>query len=247
METITALIPARYKSTRFPGKPLADIAGKPLIEWTYTNASKCEIFNRVIVATDDVRIKEAVERFGGNVCLTSNKHVSGTDRIAEASDKLKIRPETIIVNIQGDEPLVEPECLKKLVEPLIRGKAVKMSTLCYLITSKEEIDNPNIVKVVSDKYGRALYFSRAAIPFSPDGKGRFYKHIGLYAYRKKFLSDFSRMKPTELEKRERLEQLRALENGVGIIVSVSDSDPVEVDVPQDINKVIEIINTKEAY
>ncbi len=245
MKNITAIIPARYGSTRFPGKPLALIAGKSLIEWTYSNAAKCAMLDRVVIATDDSRIKTAAEGFGAEVCMTKKEHESGTDRIAEAAEKLGLEPDSIIVNIQGDEPLVDAETVRRLVAPLLEDPSLRMSTLSYRIRNPEETQSPNIVKVVSDREGFAMYFSRSVIPFSEKNEGVFYKHIGLYAYRKSFLLRFSNMPPSELEKRERLEQLRAMENGFKIKVVESDSDPVEVDVPEDIGKVITQMREKK--
>ena len=238
MKNITAIIPARYDSTRFPGKPLALISGKPMIEWTYTNAKKCGFLSAVIVATDDARIAEAVKRFGGEACLTSREHTSGTDRIAEAADKLELPDDSIIVNIQGDEPLIEATTVQEIIEPLLEDDSLPMTTSSIRIVKNDEIGSPNIVKVVTDKDGFALYFSRSVVPFSPDGKGVFYKHIGLYGYRKSFLDIFTGLGPSPLEKREKLEQLRALENGFRIKVVESYFDPVEVDVPADIEKVL---------
>lgn len=238
LNKITAIIPARYGSTRFPGKPLAVISGKSLIEWTYLNSEKSGAFDRVVIATDDSRIKTAAEAFGAEVCMTKEEHESGTDRIAEAAEKLGLEPDSIVVNIQGDEPLVDAETVRRLVAPLLEEPSLRMSTLSYRIRNPVETASPNIVKVVSDRQGFAMYFSRSLIPFSESHEGVFYKHIGLYAYRKSFLVDFSRMEPSVLEKRERLEQLRAMENGFRIKVVESDTDPVEVDVPGDIEKVI---------
>ncbi len=242
MQNITAIIPARYGSTRFPGKPLAMIEGKTLIEWTYTNTKKCLVFDKVIVATDDKRIFEAVKAFGGEACMTSSEHHSGTDRTAEASRILGLPDDGIVVNVQGDEPLIASEAVSALIAPLIEDPSLKMSTLIYKIRDPKEINSPNIVKVVSDKNGYALYFSRSLIPYSENtGDANYYKHIGLYAYKNSFLMDFTKMEPAQLEKREKLEQLRALENGIKIRVVESDFDPVEVDVPEDIEKVIKRI------
>lgn len=240
MLKVVAIIPARFASTRFRGKPLTDIAGKPMIEWTYSQARKAKILEKVIVATDDMRIFRVVRDFGGEVLLTSTKHKSGTDRVAEAARKLRMGKDGIVVNIQADEPLLEPVMITRLVKPLIREKTLEMSTMSYRIRKKEEIDNPNIVKVVVDKKGYALYFSRSLIPHTDKIRGcSYYKHIGIYAYRRNFLLKFSGMSPTELEGRERLEQLRALENGYKIKVIESQFDPVEVDTPEDISKVLE--------
>lgn len=245
MLKIVGIIPARYKSRRFPGKPLADIDGKPLIEWTYRQAKKAKILEKVIVATDDRRIFRTVEGFGGKACLTSAKHKSGTDRIAEVVRKLKIPQTGIVVNIQGDEPLLAPITISQLIRPLLKDKTVDMSTMSYRIRNKEEIENPNIVKVTTDKEGYALYFSRSCIPY-PETRGEFFKHLGIYAYRTKFLLKFAGLMPTELEKRERLEQLRALENGYRIKVVESQFDPVEVDTPEDIKKVLKELKKKGA-
>lgn len=253
MLSIVGIIPARYHSTRFEGKPLANIAGKPMIEWTYYQAKKVKILERVIVATDDERIFRTVKDFGGEVRLTSGKHKSGTDRIAEVASKINLPKDGIVVNIQGDEPLIEPAMITQLVKPLLKDKELNMTTMSYRIRKKEEIDNHNIVKVVTDRKGYALYFSRSLIPYTDSwskaphlyklggktGKSNFFKHLGLYAYRKNFLLKFTRMSPTELEKRERLEQLRVLENGYRIKVIESKSDPVEVDTPEDISKVLQ--------
>ncbi len=243
MLKIVAIIPARYNSSRFRGKPLAEVAGRPLIEWTYASAKKSKLLERVIVATDDGRIFKAVKNFGGEVCLTSSGHNSGTDRVAEAARKLKMPKDSIVVNIQGDEPLIRPSTIKNLLAPLLTDISLKMTTMSYRIRRQEEVSSRDIVKVVTDRRGYALYFSRSVIPFT-GGAGRFsfYKHIGIYAYRKDFLLKFSRMKPTELELREKLEQLRVMENGYRIKVVESKFDPVEVDVPGDINKVLEEIN-----
>ncbi len=247
MLKIVGIIPARFNSNRFKGKPLADIAGKPMIEWTYWQAKRSKIIEKVIVATDDERIYRVVKSFGGEACLTSKKHKSGTDRVAEAARKLKMASRGIIVNIQGDEPLLDPSIIRRLINPLLKDSSLEMSTLSYRIRKAEEINNRNIVKVVTDKKGYALYFSRSLIPHDDNTeRGNFYKHIGLYAYRKDFLLKFSRMAPTELEKREKLEQLRALENGHRIMVIESLFDPVEVDVPGDISKVLREIKNRDS-
>ncbi len=243
MKNILAIIPARFNSSRFPGKPLVKIRGKTLIEWTYTNASKFELFQRVIVATDDRRIFDAVKAFGGEVCLTSGNYPSGTDRIAEVASGLRIPPNGIIINVQGDEPLIRVETLRSLAAPMLRDESIPMATLCYRIRNPEEIENPNVVKVVKDKTDNALYFSRSPIPYDKEiNRGYFFKHIGVYAFRKDFLLKFSRMEQTGLEKREKLEQLRALENGCRIKIVESDFDPVEVDVPEDIETVLGELN-----
>ncbi len=238
MGKIFAVIPARYGSSRFPGKPLAVIKNRTLIEWTYINAKKCKILDRVIVATDDKRIFDIVTSFGGEACLTSENHLSGTDRIAETAKKLKFAQDSIVINIQGDEPLTDPEAIKKLAEAMIEQRNLRMATLSCRIKTADELQNPNYVKVVVDKDGFALYFSRSPVPFPENfEKAVFRRHIGIYAYRKKFLLEFSRMKPGELEKQEKLEQLRALENKIKIKVIESSSAFASVDVPEDIARV----------
>ncbi len=214
-----------------------------MIEWTYYQAKKAKVLERVIVATDDKRILHTVKNFGGEAWLTSRKHKSGTDRIAEVAREINLSKDAIVVNIQGDEPLLAPVIITQLVKPLLKDKTLNMTTMSYRIRKKEEIDNHNIVKVAVDRKGYALYFSRSVIPYTDSSsktqKRIFFKHLGLYAYRKSFLLKLTRMSPTELEKRERLEQLRALENGYRIKVIESQFDPVEVDTPEDISKVLQ--------
>jgi len=232
---IMGVIPARYKSKRFPGKVLADISGKPMIQHVYERSKKSKLLNDVIVATDDTRIKRAVEKFNGNVVMTSKKHKSGSDRIAEVAKKLNA---DIIVNIQGDEPLINPKMIDQVVTPLLHDSNIYMSTLIRKITDPKDIKNPNIVKVVVDKNNFALYFSRSMIPYQDvsESSGA-YKHIGIYAYRKDFLLKFSKMKQSKLEKIEKLEQLRVLENGYKIKVVETNYNTISVDTPKDIKKV----------
>ena len=244
---IIGVIPARYRSTRFEGKPLAKICGVSMIKRVYTQAKKSKTLSRLIVATDDMRIFREVESLGGEVMLTLRGHKSGTDRVAEAAGRLRIPDSSIIVNIQGDEPLLRARVVDEMLSPLLTDKGIVMSTLIYRIRSKDEINDPDIVKTTFDRKGCALYFSRAAIPHrdsSFSGKIRYYKHLGLYAYRKGFLLKFARMPQTPLEKIERLEQLRALENGWRIKVVETRYDPVEVDKPEDIKKVEGILKKR---
>ncbi len=233
---IIGVIPARYASTRFPGKPLADIRGKPMIQHVWENSSRSKLINELYVATDDKRIYDTVSRFWGNAVMTSKKHKSGSDRIGEV---IKNKNCDIIVNIQGDEPFINPLNIDKAIKPLLRDKNVQVSTLCAPIRNKDEIDNPNVVKVVADKSGFALYFSRYGIPYNRDSSGnaRYYKHVGLYVYRRKFLLEFTKLKPSKLETAERLEQLRILENGVKIKVVVTNVDSVTVDTEKDLIKI----------
>ena len=252
---VVAIIPARYGSTRFEGKPLADILGKPMIQWVYEGVCRSKLIEDVIVATDDQRILEAVQSFGGKGVMTSPDHSTGTDRVAEAARKLRAE---IIVNVQGDEPLIKGPIIDKGIRPLLADDTLPMSTLMTRIEEVKDWLNPHIVKVVTDQKGFALYFSRSPIPFprdlhidrlesNPFGTKRplpkrVFKHIGIYVYRQKFLQQFSKMKPTPLEKLEKLEQLRALENGYRIKVTVVDYEPICVDIPGDIQKVVAFLS-----
>ena len=237
---ITAFIPARYESTRFPGKPLAPIAGKPMIRHVYERACSCRLIGEVFVATDDERILREVRDFGGRAVMTAKEHHSGSDRIAEAAVTVGLRDDDLIFNIQGDQPLFEPSCLEDLAAPFEEERgAVAMSTLMCRIRERKEITDPNIVKVVTDTDAWALFFSRSPIPYYRDsGSERvFFKHLGFYAYRLGFLKAFARTPPGTLEKAEKLEQLRALENGYRIKVVETFFDSIEIDTPRDIEKV----------
>jgi len=242
---ILAFIPSRYGSSRFPGKPLAMIAGKPMIQHVCSCASNCQDVSDVYVATDDERIYKCVEDFGGKAVMTKDKHPSGTDRIAEAVEKLGLSDEDIIVNIQGDQPVFEPSVISEMVKPLIDDETIPMSTLKYRINNPAEIDNSNIVKVVTDINDYAIYFSRSTIPFyrEDSSDGQYYKHLGFYAYRKEFILEFSRLPGGKLESAEKLEQLRAIENGFKIKVIEAGSDSIEVDAPEDVIKVENLINS----
>jgi 3-deoxy-manno-octulosonate cytidylyltransferase (CMP-KDO synthetase) len=232
---VVAVIPARYQSSRLPGKPLADISGQPMIEHVYRRASEARGIDSVLVATDDERIARAVEQFGGAVRMTRAEHRTGTDRIAEAVSDVACE---IVVNVQGDLPLLEPEMLTELVAPLRGDAGVVMSTLCTQ-ASPEDYDNPNVVKVVLDRSGYALYFSRSPLPYlrgaPPDGGP--YKHIGLYGYRRDFLLTFAALAQTPLEQAESLEQLRALEHGYRIRTVITRHTTIEVDTPDDLERV----------
>ena len=234
-ESVLGVIPARFASRRFEGKPLARLGGKPLVQHVYERAAACSLLERVVVATDDERIRRAVDRFGGRAVMTSPHHLSGTDRVAEvaASD-----PAGIVVNIQGDEPFVNARVLEQVVLPLLRKGSSPMSTLCKRIDRDELLADPNVVKVVRDLKGRALYFSRCPIPYRRRaGRRVVWEHIGIYAYRRDFLLDFSRLPPTELEAAEGLEQLRALEHGHGIeVVPTEDHIGASVDTPEDLHR-----------
>lgn len=241
---IIGIIPARYDSKRFPGKVLADVVGKPLIQRVYEQARKAKVLDEVLVATDNEEIFKAVENFRGKAIMTSSTCRSGTDRVAEAAKGLK---GDIFVNIQGDEPLISPEVIAEVAQALIEDKAIDIATVARKIVAQEELNNPNVVKVIIDNDGFALYFSRAQIPYVRDSLALeslgsvCCKHIGLYAYRRKFLLDFVRMEQTPLEKVEDLEQLRALENGYKIKVIITECDSVGVDTREDLEKVRKIL------
>jgi 3-deoxy-manno-octulosonate cytidylyltransferase (CMP-KDO synthetase) len=236
---VFALIPARYGSTRFPGKPLAFIAGQPMIQHVYRGATACPEISDVFVTTDDERIFRCVKDFGGKAIMTKPEHLSGTDRIAEAVQRLGIMEDDVIVNIQGDQPFFQPAIISTLIAPLKKNRDIPMSTLKYRITRNQDIENTNVVKVVTDHDGFALYFSRYPIPFfrDPNPLQTHYKHIGIYAFRKDFLITFSRLPQGKLEAAEKLEQLRALEYGFKIIVVETIFDSLEVDTPSDIQKI----------
>lgn len=229
------MIPARFASRRFEGKPLVSLGGKPLVQHVYERAGACPLFSKVVVATDSERIKSAVEGFGGRVAMTSPKHLSGTDRVAEVASADSA---DIVVNVQGDEPFVNPRVLEQVVRPLLDPDGPPMSTLCKRIESSDMLEDPNVVKVVADTRGRALYFSRSAVPYlGRDAGGGAWEHIGIYAYRRDFLLRFSRMDPTPLEGVEGLEQLRALESGYSIaVVPTEDHTGVSVDTPADLER-----------
>ncbi|OAG28710.1 3-deoxy-manno-octulosonate cytidylyltransferase [Thermodesulfatator autotrophicus] len=240
---IYGIIPARYGSTRLPGKPLALIAGRPMIVHVYERARKSKILEKVIVATDDERIKKTVKEAGGEAILTAKNHTCGTERIAEAADILRLSPDDIIVNIQADQPLLEPAVIEELVKPLLLNTDLPMATVAVPIEREEEKHDPNRVKVVLNRKGQAIYFSRSLIPFyRPPGPSPTYlRHIGLYAYRKEFLDTFVRLKPGELEQAEKLEQLRVLEYGYPIAVSITKYDCPEVDTPEDLEKIEKLL------
>ena len=245
--SIYAFIPSRYGSTRFPGKPLAMIAGKPMIQRTYICAKSCPDISEVYVVTDDDRILKCVEDFGGKAIMTVKNHSSGTDRIAEAVETLGLNDDDIIVNIQGDQPFFEPSVISDMVKPLIDDITIPMSTLKYRINDPPEIDDTDIVKVVTDNNDFALYFSRSSIPFYREKpfEQKYYKHLGFYAYRKEFILEFNSLPSGKLEDIEKLEQLRAMEHGYRIKVIESDSDSIEVDTLKYLRKVEELIKNSE--
>ena len=228
---VVCIIPARLGSTRFPRKVLQTIEGKPLIRFVYERAKKAKRVDRVIVACDHESIKQCVESFGGEAILTALHHTSGTDRIAEVAKQLDCE---LIVNLQGDEPLMRSEVIDQVVMALQRDASCVMATACVPKDDPEELANPNVVKVIKDQNGWALYFSRAPIPHTRDGgSSRFFKHLGLYGYRRDFLLRFQRLAPSALEQIEKLEQLRALENGYRIKVVETIHDSLGVDTEED--------------
>jgi 3-deoxy-manno-octulosonate cytidylyltransferase (CMP-KDO synthetase) len=229
-----AVIPARYASTRFPGKALAEIAGRPMIEHVYRRAAAARNIDAVLVATDDARIADAVTKFGGNVQLTSPNHATGTDRLAEAAALLDC---DLVVNLQGDEPLIDPDVIDEVIEPFRADETLLMSTVCTRILDTDDFSNPNVVKVVTDVRGFALYFSRSPIPYPRAVGERPYKHLGLYVYRREFLRQIASLEPTPLERSESLEQLRVLENGFAIKVVETRHDSIGVDTPEDLERV----------
>ena len=236
-----AIIPARFGSTRLPGKPLAPILGKPLIQWTYEQALQVQGLDGVWVATDDARIEECVASFGGHVVMTRADHPSGSDRLAEAAARLDLAPEDIVINIQGDQPVFPPDLISRLAEVLSRDPEVVMVTPVKR-RSDAAAANPNVVKAVFDRHGRALYFSRSPLPFWRDGdQAYFYQHIGIYAYRVQFLKEFVHLPPGRWEVAEKLEQLRALEHGYPIHIVETEGDTREVDSPADLRKVEEFL------
>ncbi len=238
------VIPARYSSTRLPGKPLKDICGKPMICRVWERASLAKSVAEVIVATDDERIFQAVEKNSGRAMMTRADHKTGTDRLAEVAEKF---PDVeVIVNVQGDEPLIEPALIDELIGEFIVDKNLQMATVATELTDAEEMKNPNNVKVVLDKNNDALYFSRSLIPYPRNvGKAKVFKHIGIYAYRRNFLLAYAKMTPTPLEQSESLEQLRALENGYKIRVIKSSCRFVGVDTEEDLKLVNEIYRKGE--
>lgn len=234
---VVAIVPARYESTRLPGKPLASIDGKPMIQHVYERACAAAVLDRVLVATDDARIAAAVRGFGGEAVMTRSTHPSGTDRVAEAAADLDA---DVVVNVQGDLPFLEVSMIDAAVALMHADGALVMATLKVPITAPAEMANPNVVKVVTDNDGWALYFSRRPLPYRcglADDGVLGYRHIGLYAYRRDFLLRFARLAPTPLERAERLEQLRALEWGFRIrVAQIAGGAGVEVDTPEDLER-----------
>ena len=245
---VLAIIPARFASTRLPGKMIATLAGKPLVLHTYERACLSTLVTETIIAADDQRILDALAPYGAKAVLTDPAHQTGTDRIAEVAAK---QDADIIVNVQGDEPLIDPHTIDAAIQPMLEDPALAMATARHPITARERIQDPNVVKVVCDQHGRALYFSRAPIPVVRDGADQetseiiHWQHIGLYVYRRNFLLEFAQLPQTPLEKLEKLEQLRALENGHSIAVVNTEYEAVGVDSPEDLERVAAIFNAKK--
>jgi 3-deoxy-manno-octulosonate cytidylyltransferase (CMP-KDO synthetase) len=241
MPKVAVVIPARYASTRLPAKPLHPIAGKPLIQHVWERCAKARGIEKVIVATDDRRIADAASGFCAEVAMTSAKHRSGTDRVAEVAKKL--RGFSHIINVQGDEPLVDPTIVSRLATALAKDRTMQMITAASVFAPEDDLTNPNMVKVVIDRVGDALYFSRSPIPYvRADGvRPRFFRHQGIYGYTTKFLLQFVKWKPGILEQAESLEQLRALENGAKIRVVLARHTAVSVDTIEDVRTVEKLL------
>ena len=245
-----AVIPARYSATRLPGKPLVSLGGKPMIQRVWERASQAQRISRVIIATDDERIRHAAVGFGAEAVMTRTEHRSGTERVAEVAIHAPGKPEDVFVNVQGDEPLVEPEAIDTLVESIESEEGVAVSTLMVPIAKPADIMDPNIVKVVLDFDGNALYFSRAPIPWVRDREApvhvKHMKHLGLYAFRREALLEFPTLPVGDLERVEQLEQLRWMENGYKIRVAETVHDSVSVDVPADVERVEKLLRKSQS-
>ena len=243
---VLAVIPARLKSTRFPGKVIAPLDGKPLVAHTYARTVQAELVTETVVATDDETVAEALRPYDIPVVMTRSDHPSGTDRIAEVAENSDAQ---IVVNVQGDEPLIEPKIIDDTIRPLLQQRTVQMATARRRLTRPEDIHNPNIVKVVCDRKGHALYFSRCPIPCIRDAADQsvaqscYWQHIGIYVYRRNFLLRYAKMAPTPLERLEKLEQLRVLENGFSIAVVESQYVSLGVDSPEDLERVRAILES----
>lgn len=240
---VVGIIPSRYASTRLPKKSLKKLGEKSIVQHVYEKAIQVELFDDVIVATDHEEIVSEVKSFGGNVMMTSDQHETGTDRIAEVAQNIEC---DIVVNIQGDEPFIKPQTIQNCFEPLIKDDSIVMATLKHLIDNPEEIEDPNVVKVITDINDDALYFSRSPIPFYRIQEDvYYYRHIGIYAYRKEFLIEFAKMPQTPLARKESLEQLRALENGYKIRVLSTEDHPLGIDTEEDYQKAKQIMKDQK--
>jgi len=242
LPSVLAVIPARFASSRFPGKPLSAIGGKTMLERVFARVSQARLVDAVLVATDDPRIFEAARRFGAPARMTRADHSTGTERVAEVAAG---QDAAIIVNVQGDEPLIDPSAIDQAIAPLLDDQPPPMATLKKRISDPRDLDNPNVVKVVTDCAGNAIYFSRSLIPYPRDGdSGMHFKHVGLYAYRRDFLLRFPALPVGPLETAEKLEQLRALENGYSIRVVETGYDSISVDTPEDLERVRELVERR---
>jgi 3-deoxy-manno-octulosonate cytidylyltransferase (CMP-KDO synthetase) len=243
---VVGVIPSRYASHRLPAKPLVDLCGKPMVQRVYEQAKKSRLLDRVVIATDDVRIEEAVKRFGGDVMLTSQDIASGSDRVAAVALHMA---GDIFVNIQGDEPLIAPEMIDQGIRLLLDDTSAPVGTLIKQISLQEELLNPNIVKVVLSHDGYAMYFSRSIVPYVRGEEDKrqwlehhtFYKHIGLYIFRREFLLQYAQLPVSQLEKAEKLEQLRILEAGYKIKAGITTYESIPIDTPEDVARVVEIL------
>jgi 3-deoxy-manno-octulosonate cytidylyltransferase (CMP-KDO synthetase) len=243
--TILGVIPARYGSTRLEGKPLKDICGKPMIQHVYEAVQRAVLIDETIVATDDERIVQAVQAFGGRAQLTSSEHRTGTDRIAEVAAR---RQADIVINIQGDEPLIDTRMIDETIRPLLNDPELPACTLCRPIVHKKDLESPHVVKAVFDRQGHALYFSRSLIPYPRKKEGhQAYEHIGIYAYRNDFLMRYITLESTPLEISESLEQLRILEHGYRLKVMVTQYEyaGLSVDTAEDLEEVRRMIAARE--
>jgi 3-deoxy-manno-octulosonate cytidylyltransferase (CMP-KDO synthetase) len=242
---ILGVIPARFASSRFPGKVLAQIASKSMLQRVYERASLARYLTATIIATDDDRVYEAARGFGARVVMTRADHVSGTDRVAEAASAENAE---LVVNIQGDEPLIDPAAIDAAILPLAHDPGIVMGTLKKAIEDPREITDPNVVKVVTDRHGDAIYFSRCPVPYQRDQArpGTHFKHIGLYVYRRDFLLGYSALPVGPLERAERLEQLRAIENGYRIRVVETECESLGVDTPEDLERVCKLFEASMA-
>ena len=241
---IIGVIPARYESTRLAGKPLKDICGKTMIQHVYEQACKAKLIERVIVATDDERIVKVVKDFGGEVMMTLKSHQSGSDRVAEIVKKIDC---DIVVNIQGDEPLILPEIIDEVVRAAFEDEEIVLATCAHRLTDAKMFDDPNVVKVVTDKYSNALYFSRSVIPYPLNNENQeVFEHIGIYAFKKDFLLKFIDFKDTTLSETESLEQLRVLENGykIRVVKTQYNYNALSIDTFEDLQKVREIVRMR---
>lgn len=235
------VIPARYQSFRLPGKALIEIAGKTLVEWVYLRACRSRRLEEVLVATDDQRIFDVVTGFGGKAVMTRSDHLSGTDRVAEVAAAI---PADVYLNVQGDEPCIAAETIDGVCEPFLTDAEIQVTTARVAIDS-QEAEDPNVNKVVVDVRGRALYFSRARIPYPRRQQPQYYKHVGIYGYRREFLLNLHRLAPSSLEAAEALEQLRFLENGIPIHVVEVQQDSIGVDTPEDLERVRPLLENEQ--